>query len=262
VSAQQLPAAEASTLTPPRLKFNPGVVYPDRALRAGFDQRVTVVLVLEVAPDGHVRQSSITEPHGHGFDEAALAAAEKLVFEPATRDGRPIAARITFRHEFTPPLPKLVGRVARLATDAPVGGARVTVRDANNLEHAATTARDGTWSMEGLPPGPIQVTVTRRGDLPLMLENSVLGFRALAEGPIAHGWTIDWWYRRRRTRVAASRMGSSGYCDTNRARFFGWISYTLSRSERHDVPSEPLSLFQFDQTHVLTLLGNYKFGRG
>ncbi|HJZ85457.1 MAG TPA: TonB-dependent receptor [Polyangia bacterium] len=36
-------------------------------------------------------------------------------------------------------------------------------------------------------------------------------------------------------------------------RFFGWLSYTLMRSERQDAPQKPLRLFDFDQTHVLTL---------
>ncbi len=45
-------------------------------------------------------------------------------------------------------------------------------------------------------------------------------------------------------------------------RFFGWIAYTLSRSERRDAPGEPLKLFQYDQTHILTALGSYDLGRG
>lgn len=45
-------------------------------------------------------------------------------------------------------------------------------------------------------------------------------------------------------------------------RFFGFLAYTLSRSERRDVPEEPSHRFQFDQTHVLTLVANYKLGRG
>jgi TonB family protein len=45
-------------------------------------------------------------------------------------------------------------------------------------------------------------------------------------------------------------------------RFFGWISYTLSRSERSWVPGEPVTLFEFDQTHILTALGSYELGRG
>ncbi|GMV44021.1 MAG: TonB-dependent receptor [Myxococcales bacterium] len=33
---------------------------------------------------------------------------------------------------------------------------------------------------------------------------------------------------------------------------WGWVSYTLSRSEREDHPGAPTRLFDFDQTHVLT----------
>src|SRR5262249_25115677 len=46
------------------------------------------------------------------------------------------------------------------------------------------------------------------------------------------------------------------------ARFFGWLAYTLSRSERRDTPTSPLRLTQFDQTHILTVLGSYRLGRG
>jgi len=45
-------------------------------------------------------------------------------------------------------------------------------------------------------------------------------------------------------------------------RFFGWIAYTLSRSERRDGPNEPDYRFDFDQTHILTALGSYELGRG
>ena len=46
------------------------------------------------------------------------------------------------------------------------------------------------------------------------------------------------------------------------ARFFGWLAYTLSRSVRQDTPSDPVRLLQFDQTHILTVLGSYRLGRG
>jgi len=44
--------------------------------------------------------------------------------------------------------------------------------------------------------------------------------------------------------------------------FFGWIAYTVSRSERKDHPDDPWRVFQYDQTHILTIIGSYKFGRG
>ncbi len=44
--------------------------------------------------------------------------------------------------------------------------------------------------------------------------------------------------------------------------FFGWVAYSLSRSERREFPDQKMALFQYDQTHVLTALGSYRLGRG
>jgi hypothetical protein len=44
--------------------------------------------------------------------------------------------------------------------------------------------------------------------------------------------------------------------------FFGWASYTFSRSERRDAPGEAWHRFQFDQTHILTLMASYVLPRG
>jgi TonB family protein len=41
----------------------------------------------------------------------------------------------------------------------------------------------------------------------------------------------------------------------------GWIAYTLSRSQRLDSGSTNWRLFDYDQTHILTALGSYKFAR-
>jgi hypothetical protein len=46
------------------------------------------------------------------------------------------------------------------------------------------------------------------------------------------------------------------------SRFFGWLAYTLSRSMRRQGPDQELTLFQWDQTHILTVLGSYRLGRG
>ncbi len=41
-------------------------------------------------------------------------------------------------------------------------------------------------------------------------------------------------------------------------RFFGWVAYTLQRSERRDSTDEPWRLFDVDQTHNVILIGQYK----
>jgi len=44
--------------------------------------------------------------------------------------------------------------------------------------------------------------------------------------------------------------------------FFGWLSYSLIRSERKDRPYSNWRLFDYDQTHVLALLASYEITRG
>ncbi|MDX2091259.1 MAG: TonB-dependent receptor [Kofleriaceae bacterium] len=43
---------------------------------------------------------------------------------------------------------------------------------------------------------------------------------------------------------------------------FGWVSYTLSRAERTDLPDGDARLFDYDQTHVLTTLISWEPGHG
>ncbi len=43
--------------------------------------------------------------------------------------------------------------------------------------------------------------------------------------------------------------------------FTGWFTYTLSRSERRDSGENGYRLFDFDQTHILAVLGTYKLPR-
>jgi TonB family protein len=45
-------------------------------------------------------------------------------------------------------------------------------------------------------------------------------------------------------------------------RFFGWVSYSILRSERRDAPDLDWRLFDYDQTHVFTALGSYDLGKG
>ena len=45
-------------------------------------------------------------------------------------------------------------------------------------------------------------------------------------------------------------------------KFFGWISYTLSRSERKDDDQSEYRLFSFDQTHILTVVASYQLPWG
>jgi TonB family protein len=44
--------------------------------------------------------------------------------------------------------------------------------------------------------------------------------------------------------------------------FFGWLTYSLTRSERKDRPETDWRLFDYDQTHVLAVLASYEITHG
>jgi TonB family protein len=45
-------------------------------------------------------------------------------------------------------------------------------------------------------------------------------------------------------------------------RFFGWVTYTLSKSERANAEGDPFYPYDFDQTHVLGAVASYEIGAG
>jgi TonB family protein len=86
---------EAAPITSPKPVRTP-VEYPEGA--AG---EAEVVLDLTVAADGTIADAAVVSGAAP-FDEAALEAVRAWRFEPATRQGRPIAARIRYTMRFEP----------------------------------------------------------------------------------------------------------------------------------------------------------------
>ena len=91
--------AEAPALVPPKLISDAVVAYPE-----GATGEATVVLTLVVDETGAVRSATAVEPN-EPFSSEAEVAALSWRFEPATRDGQPITARIRFEVIFRPPEP-------------------------------------------------------------------------------------------------------------------------------------------------------------
>jgi TonB family protein len=81
----------------------------------------TVILMLEIDDAGRVSRAVVTTSGGGAFDDAAMEAATRLRFLPATRGGRPIRAKIpfqfTFAHTAEPEAPAPAAPVA--ATSLP-----------------------------------------------------------------------------------------------------------------------------------------------
>ncbi|MBM4320925.1 MAG: TonB family protein, partial [Deltaproteobacteria bacterium] len=151
--------------------------YPPEALQAGL--QAAVKLSIQLDETGTVREVTVIEPVGHGFDEAAVAAAREFRFIPAMLGDRPVGVTIRFTYRFTidqqvvrkpaatepppteagsepqEPPPTLTGRVLRRGDREPLAGVGVRV-SATGL--AAQTDAEGRFQL-ALPPGKWELEV-------------------------------------------------------------------------------------------------------
>lgn len=97
-SARAGPSDDRSVVVPPRPDATPEVAYPK-----GAEGDASVVLILTVEKDGTVRAAEV-EAGNEPFASAAKQAATTWRFQPATREGRPVGARIRFAVAFRGPV--------------------------------------------------------------------------------------------------------------------------------------------------------------
>jgi TonB-dependent receptor-like protein/TonB-like protein len=101
--AAAAPPATVSAVVPPRIDPPPQVAYPE-----GATGDAEVLLILTIDKEGKVRSAEV-ETGQEPFATAAKQAAAGWLFQPATRDGAPVAAKIrfaaTFQGEKTTPAP-------------------------------------------------------------------------------------------------------------------------------------------------------------
>jgi TonB family protein len=158
--AQQTGTAEPPpvTIIKPSVRHDPGALYPRKAIDDGVRERMEVVLALDIDQTGKVTNVRVETGAGHGFDEAALEAARGLTFDPATRDGKPVASKMLHRYLFDPPPGRFVGRVLT-PRGKPQAGATVTLRGKDGVEHVARTDATGAFAVEALPADTYAVRV-------------------------------------------------------------------------------------------------------
>lgn len=154
----------APALVPPLLVNFVEATYPPAAKAAG--KAAQVELELTVDDTGQVTAVRVIEPVGHGFDEAATAAARGFVFQPARRGAKPIASRIRYQYVFenkpvaaaVPSTGTLEGRVLLQGHDDHVFGATVVLKGPDGKVLATkTTGADGSFQFDDLPKGRYQV---------------------------------------------------------------------------------------------------------
>jgi len=79
-------------VTPPRVTYRVDPEYSKEARKAKYQG--TCVLELIVDADGKPRDLKMVRSLGKGLDEKAMEAVEKWKFDPATKDGQPVAVLI------------------------------------------------------------------------------------------------------------------------------------------------------------------------
>jgi TonB family protein len=79
-------------ITPPRATYSPPPDYSEKARKAKYQG--TCILWLVVGADGNPHDIKVTRGLGKGLDEKAIEAVKKWKFEPARKDGQPVAVEI------------------------------------------------------------------------------------------------------------------------------------------------------------------------
>jgi periplasmic protein TonB len=82
----------------PRAIATPDPEYSEEARKAKYQG--TCVLWLIVGPDGRPRDVKVTRSLGLGLDEKAIEAVKQWKFEPAMKDGKPVAVQINVEVSF------------------------------------------------------------------------------------------------------------------------------------------------------------------
>jgi TonB family protein len=142
--------------------------YPAAQADAGLGG--TVVMELDLGPDGLVTAAKVVQSAGDDFDASALEAVRQFTFTPAEVDGQPAAVRLHYaytfllRPEVVTPEPSadagarvnFVGQLVERGTRKPLAGASLTVSTTHGApetmsdEHghfALAEVPEGTWDV-------------------------------------------------------------------------------------------------------------------
>jgi len=175
------PEGGEAQLLPPTLLEDAPAAWPE-----GLEgQAGEVVLELLLDEKGQVSEVKVmqaaTEPR---LTEAAVAAAPRLRFTPATLGGVPVAVRLPFTYRFEPPtLAAPVQAQARLTGEVRARGTRRPLADAtlflDGSPTPATTAdAQGLFALE-LPAGTHRIEVRAPGHKPSSFEETLTTGQAL-----------------------------------------------------------------------------------
>jgi len=85
-------------ITRPKATYQPNPGYSDRAARKKIQG--TVLLSIIVTAEGTVRDPQVTRSLDKDLDKNAVECVQKWKFEPATKDGKPVATHVAVEVSF------------------------------------------------------------------------------------------------------------------------------------------------------------------
>lgn len=164
VSAPPAPT-DAPVMEPPELLESAPAPYPEEAKALGLEGTVGLDITLDA--EGRVTQVDVREPLGHGFDEAARAAARDFRFKPARQNGQPIPSRVRYPFVFRlAPLPATGALSLRVTRGAvPVAGAHVQVVKPDGATLDVVSDAAGEVRVGELAPGRYAIKASAADDL-------------------------------------------------------------------------------------------------
>lgn len=85
-------------VTAPRVIYDPDPEYSEEARQSKYQG--TVVLWIVIDADGRARDVRVQRSLGMGLDEKAVEAVRKWRFQPALKDGHPVAVQVNVEVNF------------------------------------------------------------------------------------------------------------------------------------------------------------------
>jgi TonB family protein len=85
-------------VTAPKSVYAPNPSYDDKARKKKING--VVILAMVVTAEGKVRDVKVIKSLDEGLDKQAMAAVSKWRFEPATKDGKPVAVHLKTEVDF------------------------------------------------------------------------------------------------------------------------------------------------------------------
>ena len=98
IAAAPSRASVGNGVSAPKALETPDPEYSEEARKAKYQG--VVVLWLIVGPDGKPRDIRVSRPLGMGLDQKAIEAVQRWRFEPAQKDGHPVAVQINVEVNF------------------------------------------------------------------------------------------------------------------------------------------------------------------